>query len=752
MLYRSDRFAEAILDTAHEPLVCVDDDLRIVAASSPFFEHFRLARKHALGARLPHLAEGRWNIHELRMLVEKARAGSGVHRVRLQVDLGFGPRNLVINARAFKPDDRASGLVLLAFDDITERVGAEDQCAHLSSVVHCSLDAIVSWGLDGNITTWNQGAERLYGWPASEMIGRSIARLMPEDRPTEFADLLRRIRDGEASDALETIRRRNDGRMVHVSVALAPMRDAGGAIVGATDVSRDITARVAIERALNRTVDQLQAVISNVPMLLWVLDCDGRILLSEGRLLKKLELKAGELVGQNQFELYKGHEDALAPLRRALSGEQVHFTFEFQQVIFETWYIPIKGGDGAVQGTIGVGLDVTERVQLEEQVRQAQKMEAVGQLAGGIAHDFNNLLTAILGYAEMALETLPAGDPLSEDILQIHKAGLSASGLTQQLLAFSRRQMLKPEVINVNDIVGRMETLLRRVIGEQIVLTTRLQADLGHASADPGQIEQVILNLAVNARDAMPNGGELLIETGNVILTSAFASAHVGAKIGPHVMLKVSDTGCGIDQDVLKQVFEPFFTTKAKGKGTGLGLATVYGVVQQSGGSIWVDSAPGKGASFTIYLPTVYTALTPEITAAGQQPEMLVGTEVILLVEDQDDVRRVAASILRHGGYSVIETGNPRTALSLGLDFQTRFDLLLTDVVMPEMTGRELARTIAAKRTGLRVLYTSGYAESEIVEHGVLEPGLAFVAKPFTAQGLLQAVRKALDRSVAPSP
>ena len=750
MLYRSDRFAEAILDTAHEPLVCVDDDLRVVAASSPFFDHFRLARKQALGARLPHLAEGRWNIHELRMLVEKARAGSGVHRARLQVDLGFGTRDLVVNARVFKADDRTARLVLLAFDDVTERVSAETQSAHLASVVQFSVDSIVSWSLDGNITTWNQGAERLYGYSASEMIGGSIARLMPDDRPNEFADLLRRIRDGEEFDALETVRRRNDGRLVHVSLSLAPMRDEGGAIVGATGVSRDITARVAIERALNRTVEQLQAVISNVPMLLWVLDCDGRILLSEGRLLKKLGLKAGELVGQNQFELYKGHEDALAPLARALRGEQVHFTFELHNVIFETWYIPIKGGDGAVQGTIGVGLDVTERVQLEEQFRQAQKMEAVGQLAGGIAHDFNNLLTAILGYSEMAIENLPANDPLSDDISQIHKAGLSASGLTQQLLAFSRRQMLKPEVINVNDIVARMETLLRRVIGEQIVLTTRPHGDLGHTSADPGQIEQVILNLAVNARDAMPNGGELLIETGNADLASAFTSGHVGAQTGPHVMLRVSDTGLGIDDDVLKQVFDPFFTTKAKGKGTGLGLATVYGIVKQSGGSIWVDSVLGKGATFTIYLPTVYTPLTREL-AAGGQSELLVGTEVILLVEDQDDVRRVAASILRHGGYSVIETGNPRTALSLGLDSQTRFDLLLTDVVMPEMTGRALAKSIAQQRTGLRVLYTSGYAENEIVQHGVLEPGLAFVAKPFTSHGLLQAVRKALDRSVAPS-
>ena len=427
MLYRSDRFAEAILDTAHEPLVCVDDDLRVVAASSPFFDHFHLARKQVLGARLPHLAEGRWNIHELRMLVEKARAGSGVQRARLQADLGFGIRDLVVNARVFKADDRAARLVLLAFDDITEHVSAETQCAHLAKVVHFSVDSIVSWGLDGNITTWNQGAERLYGYSASEMIGRSIALLMPEDSPAEFADLLRRIRDGEALDAIETVRRRKDGRLVHVSLSLAAMRDEGGAIVGATGISRDITARVAIEHALNRTVNRLQAVISNVPMLLWVLDCDGRILLSEGRLLKKLGLKAGELVGRNQFELYKrarrcaGAADARAARRagalyiRAAGRDLRELVHPDQRSRCHTAgrhrRRPRRDRAGATGGTGPAGAENGSGGPARRRHRAR----------------FQQPPDRYSGYAELAIEHLPAGRTrCSKDIEQIHKAGLSA--------------------------------------------------------------------------------------------------------------------------------------------------------------------------------------------------------------------------------------------------------------------------------------------------------------------------------------
>jgi two-component system cell cycle sensor histidine kinase/response regulator CckA len=592
------------------------------------------------------------------------------------------------------------------------------------------------------------GATRLYGYAAEETIGRSIGLLMPEDRRKEFDDMLTSIRAGEHFDRVQTVRRRKDGSLVNVSLSLSPMRDAGGNIVGASAVGRDVTARVAAEETLRRTLERLQAVVSNMPIVLWTLDRDGVVTLSEGTLLEKLGLKPGQLVGTSALEMFKDKKDVLGPMRKAVAGEPQHFTLPYNGVTVETWYVPIWDDEGRIQGTIGMGLDITERVQLEAQFRQAQKMEAVGRLAGGIAHDFNNLLTAILGYAELALEQLPADSDLAADIDQIKRAGLSASSLTRQLLAFSRRQMLQPEVICVNEVVTRTETLLRRLIGEHIELSTRLDAELAHVSADPAQIEQVIVNLAVNARDAMPEGGRLTVETGNVDLDAAFVSAHMGARTGPHVMMRVSDTGVGMDESVQTHIFEPFFTTKEKTKGTGLGLATVYGVVKQSGGFLWVESAPGEGATFTIYLPVVDAPLTEGADVPGSKLTQEAGNETILLVEDQDDVRRVAAAILRHGGYNVIEAAHPHVALAIVRDPGTRFDMLLTDVVMPDMSGRELARVVGGLRTGLKVLYTSGYAEDAIVEHGVVEPGLAFVPKPFTPKALLRAVRAVLDEDV----
>jgi two-component system cell cycle sensor histidine kinase/response regulator CckA len=671
---------------------------------------------------------------------------AGVCRSIIEADLGNGMRRLIVHASRFTEGPQAG--VVLAIDDTTDRTAAEQYCAHLSSVVHSSGDSIVSWGLDGNVTTWNLGATRLYGYSAEEMIGQPIGRLMPEDQPDEFDELLTNIRAGAHLERVQTVRRRKDGSRVHVSLSLSPMRDATGNIIGASGVGRDVTARVAAEEQLRQTLERLQAVVSNMPIVLWTIDRDGIVTLSEGTLLEKLGLKPGQLVGVSALEMFKDNEEVLEPMRRAVAGEPQHFTLPYAGVTVETWYVPIRDSDGRVEGTIGMGLDITERVELEAQFRQAQKMEAVGRLAGGIAHDFNNLLTAILGYAELALEQLPADSGLAADIDQIRRAGLSASSLTRQLLAFSRRQMLKPEVICINDVVMRTETLLRRIIGEDIELSTRLDADLAHVSADPAQIEHVIVNLAVNARDAMADGGRLTVETGNVDLDGAFVSAHMGAQTGRHVMMRVSDTGIGMDESIKTHIFEPFFTTKEKTKGTGLGLATVYGVVKQSGGFIWVESAPGQGATFTMYFPVVEGPLTEHTDVRGSKLTQEAGNETILLVEDQDDVRRVAAAILRHGGYNVIEAAHPHVALAIVRDAGTRFDMLLTDVVMPDMSGRELARVVADLRTDLKVLYTSGYAEDAIVEHGVIEPGLAFVPKPFTPKALLRAVRAVLDEDV----
>ena len=388
--------------------------------------------------------------------------------------------------------------------------------------------------------------------------------------------------------------------------------------------------------------------------------------------------------------------------------------------------------------------DVTARRQLEEQLRQAQKMEAVGQLAGGIAHDFNNLLTAILGCTQLLLHATPPEDQRREDVEEIKNAGLRAAELTRQLLAFSRRQVLAPKVLDVNAIVANMDKMLRRLLGEDVALVTHLAADLGPVSADPGQLEQVLLNLAVNARDAMPQGGRLTIETANVLLTEEYAERHHRLPPGPYVLLAVSDTGVGMDEITQKHLFEPFFTTKEVGKGTGLGLATVYGIVKQSGGYIWVYSEPGRGTTLKVYLPRVPGAAEP-LPVAVESPELRRGTETVLLVEDAAPVRSLARKGLESYGYQVLEAADGPAALELSARHPRGIDILVTDVVMPGMSGRELAERLAPARPGMRVLYTSGYTDDAMVHQGVLRSGVAFLQKPFVPETLARKVREVLD-------
>ena len=390
--------------------------------------------------------------------------------------------------------------------------------------------------------------------------------------------------------------------------------------------------------------------------------------------------------------------------------------------------------------------DLGDRRRLEEQLRQAQKMEAIGRLAGGVAHDFNNLLTAIYGYSDLLLDGLAPGDPLREHALEIRRAGVRAAALTQQLLAFSRKQVLQPRVFHLNGVVRELESMLTRLMGEDIELRIQLAADLGHVCADPGQIEQVILNLAVNARDAMPRGGLLRIETWNAEHSGQLAlrvpeggGAGSGGG-GPYVVLSIADDGVGMDAEALSHLFEPFFTTKPKGKGTGLGLSTVYGIVRQSGGHITVESAPGRGARFDVHLPRVDAAPEsppPPVAAAPGR-----GTEVILLAEDDDTVRGLASAILSAHGYTVIAAADGVEALAL-LEAHPAIDLLLTDVVMPRMSGAELARRACAARPGLRTLFASGYTGDAIAER--LDPGVAFIQKPFSPASLLERVREVLD-------
>jgi PAS domain S-box-containing protein len=443
-------------------------------------------------------------------------------------------------------------------------------------------------------------------------------------------------------------------------------------------------------------------------------------------------------------ELVESETEAVAPFGSRTLQLGVHCK-DGSTLWTETRVSFLRGADGRPVGILGVARDIAERKRLEKQLRQAQELEAIGRLSGGVAHDFNNILTAITGYSSILLRNLDPDDPKRSDVDEIKQAADRAATLTQQLLAFSRKQVLQLQVLDLNSVVANTEKMLQRLIGEDIELATMLDPNLGRVKADPGRIEQVIMNLAVNARDAMPQGGKLTIESTNTVLDDAYALRHVDVKPGHYAMLAVSDTGVGMDEETRSHLFEPFFTTKEDGKGTGLGLPTVYGIVKQSNGHIWVYSELGRGTTFKIYLPQTDEAAEP-IHLEPVTSEPARGSETILLVEDDDVVRGLASRTLTENGYSVLEAANGEEATRVCQRRGGPIQLLLTDVVLPGgMSGRDIAERVAALRPETKVLYMSGYTDNAIVHHGVMEPGIAFIGKPFTPAALLHKLRRVLD-------
>jgi two-component system cell cycle sensor histidine kinase/response regulator CckA len=500
----------------------------------------------------------------------------------------------------------------------------------------------------------------------------------------------------------------------------------------------------------------LRMVVEQMPAILWTTDRDLQITSTVGAGLAAVHLQARELIGMSMLECLERDQLECTPISahmKALCGESLSYEMEWKGRFFQVRVDPLRNSDKKITGTIGILVDITDHKQavadlkrLEEQLRQAQKMEAVGRLAGGIAHDFNNLLCIITGYSTLVGEGLPADEPLREFVGEITKASERATALTQQLLAFSRKQMLMPRVLNLNSLLTGLDRMLRRLIAEDIELCTTLGDELHPVKADQTQVEQILMNLVVNARDAMPRGGRLTVATVNVELNAAALSDSPEVAPGAFVCLEVSDTGCGMDREVMAHLFEPFFTTKAQGKGTGLGLATVFGIVKQSGGHIHVSSAPSQGTTFRIYLPRFQQTELAEPQPSVAESDLRGGKETLLLVEDEDGLRALACHTLRQRGYHILEASNGEEALEVSRHYGKSIDLLLSDVVMPKLGGHVLAERLLAERPEIKVLFMSGFTDSILFRHGVVNGEVECLFKPFTPSALAEKVREILDR------
>ncbi|MCD6361994.1 MAG: PAS domain S-box protein, partial [Armatimonadetes bacterium] len=602
----------------------------------------------------------------------------------------------------------------------------------------------------GLIIETNKAGEELTGRTRDEIIGMHQTQLHPPEKVEQYRQrFAEHVEKGRMADFDGEVMRK-DGSIVSVAISASIVTLAGKEYL--LGLFRDITDRKEAEQATARAMERARKYFDVAGVMLLVIGADETVQLINRRGCEVLGYSRDEVIGKNWFDVFIP-EAFRAEARELFSklmmagdegiehheGTVLTKTGEQRDIAWN--YSVLWDQDGNVEGILCSGEHITERQRLERQLRQAQKMEAVGRLAGGIAHDFNNLLTVITGYSQLLLMKLPEADPSRHDVEEIEKAARRAASLTQQLLAFSRRQVLNPKVLRLNDVVADVEDMLRRTIGEDIEFVTVLDPDLGLVEVDPGQFSQIIMNLTINARDAMPEGGKLIIETQNVTLDESYTQTHPAVVPGDYVMLAISDTGRGMDEETLSHIFEPFFTTKKKGEGTGLGLSTVYGIVKQSGGYVWAYSEPGEGTTFKVYLPRVQkpASMKKQGTKGTELPH---GTETILLVEDEEVVRGLAYRVLSESGYTVLQASDGATALQILKEHGDAVRLLVTDVVMPGMSGHDLAEQVQTQYPHIKVLFTSGYTNNTIMQRGILRKGVQLLSKPFTPNELSRKVRE----------
>jgi two-component system cell cycle sensor histidine kinase/response regulator CckA len=621
--------------------------------------------------------------------------------------------------------------------------------ARFRRVVESNMLGIIFWAGSGQITDANEAFLDMVGYTREDLAADRVewTKMTPPEYRQMDEHFLQELAASGVCATYEKEVIRKDG--VRISILMGGASNLEVEEQSGVAFVLNISDRKKAEESLRRSESRFRALFENALDAVLISDDLGAYVDANPAACKLLGMFHDDVIGRKLSDF----TDSIPYAPGFLSQQQ------FIEDGATSRLFPLRRMDGTIVEVdstttanflpgrhLSLLRDVTERRKLEEQLRQSQRLESVGMLAGGIAHDFNNLLTVIAGYADITLKRLDKSDPLALYLEEINKAADRAASLTRQLLAFSRKQVLQPKVLDLNSVIANIEKMLRRLVGEDMELRTSMAPELGKVKADPGQIEQVIMNLAVNARDAMPKGGKITIETANIYLDAEYARQHIGVKPGWYVMLVVSDNGHGMDAETQKSIFEPFFSTKPVGKGTGLGLATVYGIVKQSSGNIWVYSEVGVGSSFKIYLPPVEGEIA-ESPAVVTRPEARARTETILLAEDEEMVRNLARDSLKLYGYQVLDAASAGEAMLIAKEHDGPIHLLLTDVVMPRISGKELAERVGSLRPDMRVLYMSGYTDQSIVHHGVLDEGIAFLGKPFTPDALALKVAEVLGVS-----